>query len=170
MGNTRRKLLPKQYMQQFAYKQITCVEYETISPDQEREIFQVRWESFSEARLVMIIMGYITARTTGCCTNSCWCVDIPLQLIYPLTNAVINRTNASDHRSLANSHPRHPARTPWRVRFRRSTGLGPRSWTGLPMSYFHSLPNRQTQSIHPWGPTTRKMASRNRSCPIQVQT
>ncbi|KIM74460.1 hypothetical protein PILCRDRAFT_828156 [Piloderma croceum F 1598] len=40
VGNTKRKLLPKQYMQQFAYKQITCVEYETISPDQEREIFQ----------------------------------------------------------------------------------------------------------------------------------
>lgn len=37
----KRKVLPRQYQQVFANKQITCVEYETISDDQEREIFQV---------------------------------------------------------------------------------------------------------------------------------
>ncbi|EPS97902.1 hypothetical protein FOMPIDRAFT_1127576, partial [Fomitopsis schrenkii] len=36
----KRKVLPRQYQQVFANKQITCVEYETISDDQEREIFQ----------------------------------------------------------------------------------------------------------------------------------
>ncbi|KAI0728951.1 hypothetical protein C8Q72DRAFT_959657 [Fomitopsis betulina] len=36
----RRKILPRQYQQAFANKQITCVEYETLSNDQEREIFQ----------------------------------------------------------------------------------------------------------------------------------
>ena len=37
----RQKVLPRQYQQAFANKQITCVEYETLSDDQEREIFQV---------------------------------------------------------------------------------------------------------------------------------
>jgi hypothetical protein len=56
VGNTKRKLLPKQYMQQFAYKQITCVEYETLSPDQEREIFQVgRNHSRSTTVIIMVI-------------------------------------------------------------------------------------------------------------------
>lgn len=36
----RRKLLPKQLIYQFANKQIVCVEYSDINPDQEREIFQ----------------------------------------------------------------------------------------------------------------------------------
>lgn len=36
----RRKLLPKQLINQFANKQIVCVEYSDINPDQEREIFQ----------------------------------------------------------------------------------------------------------------------------------
>lgn len=38
--NARRKLLPKQLLHQFANKQIVCVEYSDINPDQEREIFQ----------------------------------------------------------------------------------------------------------------------------------
>lgn len=38
--NARRKLLPKQLIHQFANKQIVCVEYSDINPDQEREIFQ----------------------------------------------------------------------------------------------------------------------------------
>ncbi|KAG2155215.1 uncharacterized protein EDB93DRAFT_91098 [Suillus bovinus] len=36
----RRKLLPKQLIHQFSNKQIVCVEYSDINPDQEREIFQ----------------------------------------------------------------------------------------------------------------------------------
>ncbi|TFY57533.1 hypothetical protein EVJ58_g6962, partial [Rhodofomes roseus] len=36
----KRKILPKQYQQVFANKQITCVEYEGLTDDQEREIFQ----------------------------------------------------------------------------------------------------------------------------------
>lgn len=36
----RRKLLPKQLVHQFSNKQIVCVEYSDINPDQEREIFQ----------------------------------------------------------------------------------------------------------------------------------
>ncbi|KAH9946705.1 hypothetical protein B0H21DRAFT_857876, partial [Amylocystis lapponica] len=36
----KRTLLPKQYMQAFANKQITCVEYDNLNDDQEREIFQ----------------------------------------------------------------------------------------------------------------------------------
>ncbi|KAG1760256.1 hypothetical protein EDD22DRAFT_1051686 [Suillus occidentalis] len=39
-ANARRKLLPKQLLHQFANKQIVCVEYSDINPDQEREIFQ----------------------------------------------------------------------------------------------------------------------------------
>ncbi|KAG1878967.1 hypothetical protein F4604DRAFT_1755235 [Suillus subluteus] len=38
--NARRKLLPKQLIHQFSNKQIVCVEYSDINPDQEREIFQ----------------------------------------------------------------------------------------------------------------------------------
>lgn len=40
-SNARRKLLPKQLIHQFSNKQIVCVEYSDINPDQEREIFQV---------------------------------------------------------------------------------------------------------------------------------
>lgn len=40
-GGAKRVLLPKQYMQAFANKQITCVEYDSLTDDQEREIFQV---------------------------------------------------------------------------------------------------------------------------------
>ncbi|KAI8976365.1 hypothetical protein BD414DRAFT_446482 [Trametes punicea] len=36
----KRNLLPKQLLQAFANKQIVCVEYEDLSDDQEREIFQ----------------------------------------------------------------------------------------------------------------------------------
>ncbi|KAL6301876.1 hypothetical protein BKA93DRAFT_919266 [Sparassis latifolia] len=36
----KRALLPKQYMQTFANKQIVCVEYDGLNDDQEREIFQ----------------------------------------------------------------------------------------------------------------------------------
>ncbi|KZT03116.1 uncharacterized protein LAESUDRAFT_738446 [Laetiporus sulphureus 93-53] len=36
----KRTLLPKAYMQAFANKQITCVEYDCLTDDQEREIFQ----------------------------------------------------------------------------------------------------------------------------------
>lgn len=36
----KRTMLPKQYMQAFANKQITCVEYDCLTDDQEREIFQ----------------------------------------------------------------------------------------------------------------------------------
>ncbi|KAG2113577.1 uncharacterized protein F5147DRAFT_571425 [Suillus discolor] len=39
-SNSRRKLLPKQLIHQFSNKQIVCVEYSDINPDQEREIFQ----------------------------------------------------------------------------------------------------------------------------------
>ncbi|KAG1734569.1 hypothetical protein EDB19DRAFT_1596478, partial [Suillus lakei] len=39
-SNARRKILPKQLINQFANKQIVCVEYSDINPDQEREIFQ----------------------------------------------------------------------------------------------------------------------------------
>lgn len=39
-SNARRKLLPKQLIHQFSNKQIVCVEYSDINPDQEREIFQ----------------------------------------------------------------------------------------------------------------------------------
>ncbi|CCM00224.1 uncharacterized protein FIBRA_02252 [Fibroporia radiculosa] len=37
---SKRMILPKQYMQAFANKQITCVEYDCLTGDQEREIFQ----------------------------------------------------------------------------------------------------------------------------------
>lgn len=36
------KLLPDRYRRQFAMKQITCIEYQDISQDEERDIFQVR--------------------------------------------------------------------------------------------------------------------------------
>ncbi|KAK7696417.1 hypothetical protein QCA50_001074 [Cerrena zonata] len=36
----RKPILPRQYMMQFENKQIPCVEYDTLSDDQEREIFQ----------------------------------------------------------------------------------------------------------------------------------
>ncbi|KAI0075031.1 hypothetical protein K474DRAFT_1600557, partial [Panus rudis PR-1116 ss-1] len=39
-GSGKKPLLPRQYMQAFANKQIVCVEYEALSDDQEREIFQ----------------------------------------------------------------------------------------------------------------------------------
>ncbi|OSX63079.1 hypothetical protein POSPLADRAFT_1087352, partial [Postia placenta MAD-698-R-SB12] len=39
-GTAKRILLPKQYKQAFANKQITCVEYDCLTDDQEREIFQ----------------------------------------------------------------------------------------------------------------------------------
>ncbi|EIW77494.1 hypothetical protein CONPUDRAFT_61476, partial [Coniophora puteana RWD-64-598 SS2] len=39
-GVTRRKLLPPAYRSQFANKQIVCVEYTSLTGDQEREIFQ----------------------------------------------------------------------------------------------------------------------------------
>jgi hypothetical protein len=39
--NPNGKLLPLQYRNQFSMKQVTCVEYEGISDDSEREIFQV---------------------------------------------------------------------------------------------------------------------------------
>lgn len=39
--NARRKILPKHLMNQFANKQIVCIEYSDLSGDQEREIFQV---------------------------------------------------------------------------------------------------------------------------------
>ncbi|KAG0694706.1 hypothetical protein DFH29DRAFT_308592 [Suillus ampliporus] len=38
--NARRKLLPRHLVNQFANKQIVCVEYNDINADQEREIFQ----------------------------------------------------------------------------------------------------------------------------------
>lgn len=37
-----RLILPKPLLQAFANKQITCIEYEGLTDDQEREIFQVR--------------------------------------------------------------------------------------------------------------------------------
>jgi hypothetical protein len=40
-GSTKRKLLPKALKQAFANKQIVCVEYDYLTGDQEREIFQV---------------------------------------------------------------------------------------------------------------------------------
>lgn len=40
-GIAARKLLPQHYQKLFANKQIVCVEYENLTPDQEREIFQV---------------------------------------------------------------------------------------------------------------------------------
>ncbi len=39
-GETR-LILPKPLMQAFANKQITCIEYDGLSDDEEREIFQV---------------------------------------------------------------------------------------------------------------------------------
>ncbi|KDQ58244.1 hypothetical protein JAAARDRAFT_35059 [Jaapia argillacea MUCL 33604] len=39
-GKTRRRLLPKQLVQQFRNKQVVCAEYEGLNGDQEREIFQ----------------------------------------------------------------------------------------------------------------------------------
>ena len=38
-----RKLLPQNYITLFANKQIVCVEYENLTEDQEREMFQVRY-------------------------------------------------------------------------------------------------------------------------------
>ncbi|OAX36284.1 hypothetical protein K503DRAFT_673654, partial [Rhizopogon vinicolor AM-OR11-026] len=38
--SARRKLLPKHLINQFANKQIVCIEYSNLSGDQEREIFQ----------------------------------------------------------------------------------------------------------------------------------
>ena len=37
------KILPANLKQQFAYKQVMCVEYEGIAEDAEREIFMVRF-------------------------------------------------------------------------------------------------------------------------------
>ncbi|KAI0791282.1 hypothetical protein C8Q75DRAFT_805632 [Abortiporus biennis] len=40
VGSTKRQVLPRAYAQQFAASQVMCIEYDTLSPDQEREIFQ----------------------------------------------------------------------------------------------------------------------------------
>jgi hypothetical protein len=38
----KKKLLPEKYRRLFANKQIVCIEYQDITDDDEREIFQVR--------------------------------------------------------------------------------------------------------------------------------
>jgi len=40
-GKTARKLLPEKYRNLFENKMIVCIEYEGLSDDQEREMFQV---------------------------------------------------------------------------------------------------------------------------------
>ena len=40
-GKTARKLLPEKYRSMFENKMIVCIEYEGLSDDQEREMFQV---------------------------------------------------------------------------------------------------------------------------------
>ena len=74
LGNSKRKLLPKQYIQQFAYKQITCVEYETLSADQEREIFQVGGKHLIVTTVIMIAMQRVqlgvALTPAGACAGS----------------------------------------------------------------------------------------------------
>lgn len=44
---TKGTLLPDSYRRAFARKQITCIEYQDISEDEERDIFQVNIVFFS---------------------------------------------------------------------------------------------------------------------------
>jgi hypothetical protein len=44
-GKTARKMLPEKYRTLFENKMIVCIEYEGLSDDQEREMFQVFFTS-----------------------------------------------------------------------------------------------------------------------------
>jgi hypothetical protein len=44
-GKTARKMLPEKYRTMFENKMIVCIEYEGLSDDQEREMFQVFFSS-----------------------------------------------------------------------------------------------------------------------------
>lgn len=62
-SNAKGKLLPPKYRNQFASKQIVCVEYADIVDDAEREIFQV---SFRSTRRVGVWLIYSSEGATGC--------------------------------------------------------------------------------------------------------
>lgn len=43
-SGAKREILPPQLVQSFKLKQIVCVEYDQITEDQEREVFQVKYK------------------------------------------------------------------------------------------------------------------------------
>jgi len=61
----KKKLLPEKYRRLFANKQIVCIEYQDITDDDEREIFQVPW--------LFIFLYLFSALTLGkkCCHKGC---------------------------------------------------------------------------------------------------
>ena len=53
----KRIMLPKALMQTFANKQITCIEYDGLSDDQEREIFQVSLLSYAHNDIRSLLLS-----------------------------------------------------------------------------------------------------------------
>jgi hypothetical protein len=56
---TKKKLLPEKYRRLFANKQIVCIEYQDITDDDEREIFQV-------SRLLILLDWFSTFSFLDC--------------------------------------------------------------------------------------------------------
>ena len=61
-GKTARKLLPEKYRNLFENKMIVCIEYEGLSDDQEREMFQV---SFVSQYLFSGFLTHFSESTNG---------------------------------------------------------------------------------------------------------